>query len=338
MRRMFVSATAKLTVWYLLILMLISLIFSVIVFQVATREIRTRLETFQIRLETGQEITLPGALTLTDVRLKQTREARFSIMIGLIYVNIAILGLGGIGSYLLAKRTLKPIEEAHEAQSRFTSDASHELRTPLASMKSEIEVALREPKISKPELQELLRSNLEEVDKLSNLSQALLQLSRLNYSDVPLRERVDIVQLSKETLEWYDPEMKRTKLKVPNAPMVIEGNEVTIRDVLRIVIDNAFKYSPNDSTISVSLSNYERSAHITVRNRGQQIPDKDLIHLFDRFYRIDQSRTGGERSGYGLGLALAKQIVQLHKGTIQASSSNEGITTITIELPKIQKK
>src|SRR5690606_24862255 len=101
----------------------------------------------------------------------------------------AIWLAGGVGSYYLARRTLRPIEEAHEAQSRFTSDASHELRTPLASMKTELEVALRDPALNKEEMRELLVSNLEEVDKLTKLSQNLLQLSRLEQENIQL-ERV----------------------------------------------------------------------------------------------------------------------------------------------------
>ena len=145
MKPMFTSATIKLTAWYLLILVLISLLFSVLIFELSTSEISSRLERLQVRLEGDkQTITLPGPLTLTDLRMNQTKEARTSIFIGLVYMNIAVISVGGVGSYLLARRTLRPIEAAHEAQSRFTSYASHELRTPLAIMKSEIQVALRD--------------------------------------------------------------------------------------------------------------------------------------------------------------------------------------------------
>ena len=150
MRRMFTSATVKLTAWYLINLIVICLIFSFIIFGLSTSEISNRLERLQIRVEgSTQTLTLPGPVTLNEVRKNQTEEARASIFIGLVYMNIAVIALGGFGSYVLARRTLRPIEEAHEAQSRFTSDASHELRTPLAVMKSEIQVALRDSDMKK---------------------------------------------------------------------------------------------------------------------------------------------------------------------------------------------
>src|SRR5690606_29485182 len=116
------------------------------------------------------------------IRSLQARQAQASIFTSLLYMNILFLAAGGIASYFMARRTLEPIEQTHEAQSRFTSDASHELRTPLAAMKTELEVALRGPELSKKDMKELLASNLEEVDKLSKITQTLLLLSRLEHS------------------------------------------------------------------------------------------------------------------------------------------------------------
>src|SRR5690606_27239432 len=99
----------------------------------------------------------------------------------LVYLNCIVLAAGGVGAYFLARRTLRPIEEAHEAQSRFTSDASHELRTPLAAMKAELEVTLLSKELDEAETREVLESSLEEVEKLTRLSDLLLKLSRLEY-------------------------------------------------------------------------------------------------------------------------------------------------------------
>src|SRR6266496_3454320 len=144
---MFRSATFKLTSWYLAILVAVCLLFSVIIYTSASREVVARIDDWQAT--PLYKINEPRFITLRE---QQQHQVEANLVVSLAVANVAIWTIGGIGSYYLARRTLHPIEEAHEAQSRFTSDASHELRTPLASMKTEIEVALRDPDISKQEL------------------------------------------------------------------------------------------------------------------------------------------------------------------------------------------
>lgn len=339
MRRMFASATIKLTGWYLLILVVISVIFSIIIFEISTSEISSRLERLQIRAEgSNKSITLPGPVTLNDIRINQTREARTSIFIGLVYMNLAVAGLGGVGSYLLARRTLKPIEEAHEAQSRFTSDASHELRTPLAVMKSEIQVALRDPGLSSADYRELLESNLEEVDKLSQLSQSLLQLSRLDYASVERNDRVVIARSAKKAAKSLNLPAKRLRFALPEHQVAVDGNESMLSDLLRILFDNANKYSPVDSVIDFTLSSNGRNCKITVSNQGAGIAQSDIDQIFNRFYRGEKSRSSnGHSSGYGLGLSLARKIVRLHDGSISVKSEPGKLTTFTVTLPQVRK-
>ncbi len=164
---MFHSATLKLTGWYLLILVAVSLIFSFIIYGVASSEVDNRLENLQERIERDATATLPSGYDFGSLRNVQAHQAEFNLFTSLLYINILFLVVGATASYFMARRTLAPIEESHEAQSRFTSDASHELRTPLAVMRTELEVALRDSKLSKQEMKELLTSNLEEVTKLS---------------------------------------------------------------------------------------------------------------------------------------------------------------------------
>ena len=139
----FRSTTLRLTGWYLLILMSLSIIFSVVIYQVSSDEIQTRLERFQSNLLESQEFS-PLPISIATIRAIQVNEAKANISIELLYVNLMVLLVGGFGSYFLARRSLLPIEKAHQAESRFTSDASHELRTPLAIMKTELEVVLRD--------------------------------------------------------------------------------------------------------------------------------------------------------------------------------------------------
>ena len=337
MRRMFSAATLKLTAWYLIILVAICLIFSFIIFELSTSEISSRLERLQIRAEgSTRTVTLPGPLTLTDVRVDQTEEAKTSIFIGLVYMNLAVVSLGGVGSFLLARRTLRPIEEAHDAQSRFTSDASHELRTPLAIMKSEIQVALREPKMKPREYRELLESNLEEVDKLTQLSQSLLQLSRLEHDTIEKTDRIDVFASIKHAVKSLHIDHARMTYEVPKQSITIDGNKSVLDDLFRILLDNAVKYSPDASPITIQLNSNGRSCKISVTNQGAPIPKEDLERIFDRFYRVERSRASSRVSGYGLGLSLAQKITNLHDGTISVASSIKNGTVFSVQLPQVR--
>ncbi|OYX43457.1 hypothetical protein B7Y94_01300 [Candidatus Saccharibacteria bacterium 32-49-12] len=147
--KLFQSATFKLTVWYLAILVTLSLIFSVAIYAIAFTELNNRLENLQRGLTGNDFIVITPDHARTDqYRLNQSRQASEQLISSLFYVNLIVFVGGGIGSYLLARRTLDPIQRSHEAMSRFTSDASHELRTPLAAMKTELEVALRDDSLS----------------------------------------------------------------------------------------------------------------------------------------------------------------------------------------------
>lgn len=331
---MFESATLKLTTWYLLIIMVISILFSVLIYQSASSEVGTRLEQF------GQEIAQPlSGTSLTSwpgLRQAQLTQATHNLLISLIYINCLIFVAGGIASYLMAKRTLKPLEEAHEAESRFVSNASHELRTPLAAMKTELEVALRDPKTSKDEMRELLGSNLEEVDKLTRLSQTLLSLSRLHY-DRLTHEPVQFNQLVSETVKHYDTTGKRISLRQTGRPVIIDAHRSSIEELLVILIDNALKYSPPESLVQITVGRRERKALFEISNPGPGIDAKDLPHIFDRFYRADNSRTATEKTSFGLGLSLAKTIVELHHGELSASSALGGVTTFVVLLPLVDK-
>lgn len=336
MKRMFTSATLKLTGWYLFILITIALLFSFIIYELSTSEISSSLERLQIRLEGGGEgFTLPGPLSLTDIRINQTEEAKTSIFIGLVYMNVAVISIGGVGSYMLARRTLRPIEEAHEAQSRFTSYASHELRTPLAVIKSEIQVALRDPEVKKTDLVALLESNLEEVDKLSNLSESLLQLSRLDYGSLDKTDRVDILLALKAAVKSLKIPTDRIEYKLPaQKNLFVDGSKSMIEDMLQILLDNAVKYSPSNTLITVAISANGRTCYIQVTNEGKGIAKKDINKVFERFYRTSGSQ---QQEGYGLGLSLAKKIVALHEGSIEAESTPGKKTSFTVAIPQVRK-
>lgn len=323
---MFRSATFQLTAWYLGILVAISLLFSIVIYSISLGEVRTRIGFIQGNLSISQS-------KYDVLRELQIRETEANLIASLSITNLVIWVAGGFGSYYLARRTLRPIEEAHEAQSRFTSDASHELRTPLASMKTELEVALRDPNLTAEETRELLTSNLEEVNKLTSLSQMLLQLSHLEHTKLK-QERVDLEAATKSVIKRLDKAGQR--IKQEGKPRRVFANSASVEELLTILLDNALKYSPPDSVVTVRFVSQRHMAGFEVINSGKGIPEKDLPHIFDRFYRVDTSRTGGEKKGYGLGLSLAKKIVQLHGGELSVSSGSD-MTTFRVLLPNLSK-
>ncbi len=338
--QMFQSATLKLTAWYLAILMTISITFSIVIYQLNFREVSSRLENLQHSLLDNSIYLFPDSTGNPRISYGpdsplsvQSRQASGQMTLSLIYINLVILVAGGLGSYFLARRTLRPIEESHEAQSRFTSDASHELRTPLAAMKAELEVSLRDPKLSQAESRELLESNLEEVNKLIRLSEMLLQLSRLDHDKLE-RVPVDIVPILNEKMKLYKNEIKRFDI-TSRKKAVANANEPAISELMGILIDNALKYSPKGSKITIRVFEKRGMIGFEIHNTGDPIPEEKLPKLFDRFFRADVSRTNSSENGYGLGLSIAKKIIDVHHGDLQVSSSEDG-TTFTFYLPTIR--
>lgn len=342
MQRMFQSATLKLTAWYLTILMAISITFSVVIYQLNYREVSYRLENLQDSILNEFSVPAipfsPYSYTYrngTDSPLfNEAREASNQMILSLIYINGAVFIAGGLGAYFLARRTLRPIAEAHEAQSRFTSDASHELRTPLSAMKTELEVNLRDPKLEIGEARELLESNLEEVNKLIQLSEMLLHLSRLDHDKLEVGT-IDLPVLLEEVLKRYPNDRKRLKVTSRKRATTL-ANEPAINELIGVLIDNALKYSPPDSPISIRIYEQRGTIGFEIRNSGTPIPEEKLPKLFERFYRADTSRTNSGRNGYGLGLSIAKKIIEVHHGELTVSSSDEA-TTFTFYLPIVRR-
>jgi two-component system sensor histidine kinase CiaH len=330
---MFHSATLKLTGWYLLILMIISITFSLSIYAITSREVDTRLQ----RLQKGLQLTMDSPpVTDNTLRLGEASTASTHILVELIYANILILASGGVASYLLARRTLRPIKEAHEAQSRFTSDASHELRTPLAIMKTELEVTLRDKLADKNEYQNVIKSSLEEIEKLTNISEMLLHLSRLEHDKLE-KTSVGIHQVTQVVLERLNQDPSRIAV-TSGLHLKVQANETALSELISILVDNSLKYSPSDSHVSITIKSAGKFVSFDISNEGKGIDEIRLPHIFDRFYQADTSRTTGDKKGYGLGLALAKKIVELHEGELSATSGVDQVTTFSILLPVFHKK
>ena len=338
---MFQSATLKLTAWYLVILMAISITFSVVIYQLNYREVSFRLENLQHSIIDEFNAPAPFNTYFDDYQnnannllYNESRKASDQMIVSLVYINIAVFIAGGLGGYFLARRTLRPIAEAHESQSRFTSDASHELRTPLAAMKTELEVYLRDPELSISDARELLNSNLEEVNKLIKLSEMLLNLSRLDHDKLEV-DTIDVPVILEELIKRYPAENKRFDITA-RKKATTQANEAAINELMSILIDNAIKYSPPKSPIRIRVFEKRGQIGFEIKNSGKPIPEDKLPKLFERFFRADTSRTNGAKNGYGLGLSIAKKIIDVHHGELMVSSSEES-TTFTFYLPIIRK-
>jgi len=253
----------------------------------------------------------------------------------LIYINLGILALAGGTSYLLARKTLKPLEESHERQSRFVSDASHELRSPLAAMQAEIEVTLRDKNLDKKEALAVLASNKEEVEKMSLLVSGLLELAKDRYEKIEIQE-LSLGKLVGSSLKTMAKPIKVKSLKITNniaSELKVNGNATLLTQLFTILLDNAVKYSPEGGEIELKATSSAKDISLTIIDQGVGISNEDLHHIFDRFYRADTSRTKNQTDGYGLGLSIAEKIVTIHGGKIKAVSEVGKGSIFTIFLP-----
>lgn len=325
---MFRSARIKLTAWYVLILMSVCVFFSIVIFQVLIREVERFSRVQRFRIDRRHE---------GDTDLVQEAENRILVM--LVIVNGSILTLSSLLAYLLAGKTLQPIKNMVEEQYRFVTDASHELRTPLTSLKTAMEVHLRDPHLKLSEAKELIESNIKDVNKLQSLSDSLLQLAI--YQNSPSQELWEYFDLRKEIEEVISKfraiaQNKEIKLIDTTEPIGVYGMKQSLKDLVTILLDNSIKYSEAKGVVEIKTTKNDKGITLTVKDEGMGISANDLPHIFERFYRADKARSHANTGGYGLGLAIAKRIVDQHKGTINAESELGKGTRFIVYLP--QKK
>jgi signal transduction histidine kinase len=351
---MFNRARLKLTAWYLLIIMIVSVSFSAVIFQVLTFEL-TRFNRMQrLRLERQLEA---GHFEVGDwphnrqkLLVTQTLdpeliyETQRRLLFTLLAVNGVILIIAGGLGYLLAGKTLQPIKNMVDEQNQFVSDASHELKTPLTALKTSLEVHQRDKRLNLKTAKNLINDSLIEVDKLQSLTEGLLQLAEYEQSPAQLVvEPVSMLELAKQAVQRIKPLAKKKKIKIEQqiGDVTIKGDFDKLTELLVILLDNAIKYSPQNSKITLSAQKTDGRVLITVKDQGVGINPENLPKIFDRFFRVDVARTknggnSGESNGngsYGLGLSIAKKIVQAHGGKIEVESQEGKGSIFKIALP-----
>lgn len=332
---MFKQARLKLTAWYLLIIMVISLSFSALIYRLINTEINRFANSQRNRIE-RRLILQPGQPPIIIVDNDLIIESHRRLLISLIIINGIVLIISGSLSYFLAGKTLSPIQKMTEDQNRFISDASHELRTPLTALKSLFEVSLRDPKLSLSESKQVITSGLTQTDKLKNLSDSLLKLSHFDSRLVSKNfNQVSLKKIIAESISQVKPKSLAKKIKIINKihPQSIKGDFNKLVEVFVIFLDNAIKYSPNNSQIKLISETKNKHIFIKIIDQGIGIDQKDLPHIFDRFYQADNARTKNDNDGYGLGLSIAKNIIDLHQGKIEVESKLNSGTTFIISFP-----
>ena len=306
----------RLALSYLAVIMTLSLVFSVIIYAVTSTQLNRELPPDDhIKQSADIEYQFHHRLERRD------NETREMMVISLIALNGVMLAFGYWLSLVLARRTLAPIERSIEQQAQFVSNASHELRTPLAALLLSNEIAMRKRVLTDEKARQVLSQNVEEIKKLTNLSNSLL----------------DLAKSEKEVIRQYSQVAKAKQVKIFHD--IPDGQKVTLqvnaaRQILSILVDNAIKYAPQKvGEVKIWVRLNKNSVEFIVKDNGPGISSNDQKHIFERFYRADAARTRTDASGYGLGLAIAKTLADRCGYTIRIKSKPSNGTEFILVIP-----
>jgi len=273
-------------------------------------------------------------LGFVELSAEQTNIRR-AIFASTIMGSLAMAGFFAV-SLFLSKWALKPVEKAWEQQRRFVSDASHELRTPLT-------VILANMGILKSNNEDTVKSQIkwvnnthDEAARMKELVDNLLFLAKnddtdtkIVYDEVDFSDTVLTIALSMESVAYE----KNIAIETDSIDLglKVSGSSEQLKRLVMILLDNAVKYSDENSRIPIKLYKESGKAILKISNNGSLLPAENIPHIFDRFYRVDESRS---KEGYGLGLSIAKSIVANHNGTISAEADNN-LTVLSVILPVV---
>ncbi|MDD2413678.1 MAG: ATP-binding protein [Eubacteriaceae bacterium] len=259
---------------------------------------------------------------------------------------LLFIGCGGILllipiSYFLAGKSLQPIKETFENQKKFIADASHELRTPLTVIQTNVEVLkLKEDEVLSDNLRWLNNISVES-ETMSKLVSELLNIAQADNKKIVLERKVfDLSALCAEIIDlMFDIALEKDiTLKAEIQENVdYKGDEEKIKQAIRILVDNAIKYTAKNGVVSLKLMESLRSVCISVKDNGVGLSNEDQKKIFSRFYRVDDARNH-KTGGFGLGLNIADMVVKQHNGKIKIESELNVGSTFTIVLPKTTLK
>jgi signal transduction histidine kinase len=320
---MFGDARLRLTLWYLAILATIVAVLSLVIYRIL------------ISLQNNELLALGVAPRRGIASLFARDEGILAVQI--LALDAGVLILAAFGAYVLAGRTLAPIEQAMDRQQRFAAAASHELRTPLTVLRGSMEVALLNRRTPE-EYEDILRRAAAEATRMGDLVADLLALARTRHDGEMLsRDLLDLRDIAREAAEGIRPlaEHKHQNLELElEKALLVQGDALKLRQVVSILLDNAVAYTPAKGTIRLSGHRDRHHVMLAVRDTGRGIAPEHLSRLFEPFYRVDSAR-GGESAHTGLGLALAAWIARAHHGQIAVESQVGVGTVFSLTLPAV---
>lgn len=254
----------------------------------------------------------------------------------LAFLGAIALIIATIVGHILSGKAMIPLKQAYEKQRQFAADASHELRTPLAVVMASAELLQNDPSIKSPFLKQVIEDVRDEVKKMTKLVSDLLVVARSDNKALKLKpQKFNLSALIEQTARLMQPlaDQKKIDLQAAKLPKVeIQADEQKIRQLVLILVDNAVKYTPDGGKVCVRYESTEKGkVRFAVSDTGIGIAKEDQAKVFNRFYRVDKARSR-EMGGNGLGLAIAQEIVHLHKGRIWIQSELGKGTTFFVEL------
>ena len=263
-----------------------------------------------------------------------------SLKLRLIQIFVLIGGLSLILllfiSIYLTNKSIEPIKETFNKQKQFIADASHELKTPLTIIKTNTSLLLGNPEDTIRNQSKWIKYIETQSNRMSELVNEMLSLAKLDidenklvFSPINLSNIIESMLLTFDAVIFENNITLNTNIE---QDITINSNEESIKKLFSILMDNAVKYTNKNGSISVNLFTDKSKVKLVVRNTGFGIPKENLSKIFERFYRVDDSRDR-ETGGYGLGLSIAKSIVEQHKGKIYATSEVNKFTSFIVEFP-----
>lgn len=282
-------------------------------------------------LSDGDESDVKYAVIMTNIsQLEQTSEKNEG---QIALVMICFWGISLFASLFLARLSVKPLLESMQKQKAFVENASHELRTPLAVLQNRLETLFRKPEATIMESSESIASSLDEVRNMKLLTTNLLNIARRDDGLKPEIDEIDpsFFDQTFSNFEIIAEENAKVFRGENRVDKIISSDKILLKQLMTILYDNALKYTDEDGEIGFKVQLKDKNLLIKVLDNGPGIPDEDKKRIFDRFYRVDKARTR-QNGGFGLGLSLAKQIVEAFKGNIQVRDNKPRGTIFEVKL------
>jgi signal transduction histidine kinase len=298
--------------------------------------------------EAGQPIVIGGLIAallglgigfyfaqVVASRVKRIDEAARKVADGNFATRIPVDSSGQLGQLARTFNEMqRRLAELDSARKQFIANASHELRTPIFSLGGFVEL-LEEEEPSPEERAEFVRTMREQIERLTKLTADLLNLSQLDAGGVVLESRdVDLSSLARDVAREFGPRAdrrgSRLELRTPERPVIALADPERVRQIIRILLDNALTHTPEGASVTVTTYSVNRRAELTVSDDGSGIPQRVQKRIFERFYTADSA------GGSGLGLAIARELAQRMQGRMGISSSRR-FTAFTLDLPPGQE-